>query len=532
MDWSEYSTRYGNSVLQIIATEASFNLTRPYYPPGEDELRGSGFIIDIMRGYVVTNSHVVHNARSIIGRIPKLGKYNIRLTLMGVCRKMDLGLCRIHPNDVQLIIQSLSNPETLNLPFDDSLKVRVGEQVLAIGYPLGEENIKVASGLISGFPHLEFDDFESRPTYFQTTASINVGNSGGPLINTSGKVIGITSAGEVGSNNVGYVIPSRLFLAIFDALKEETNRYPNIIEIPNISIDYNNSSPALMVYKGMQANEQGVIDEGIYVRKTGADNIFGPIEEGDIISHLSFDDPFFASSECFDITRRQNSLLQCGLKTVTGRIDNFGDIVFIYEGDIASDPTDSNQPTASQILLLNRRMSFYDFCNLIPLGTTTHIKLFRGDRWYRLDIIYKPKDVYRLSYKYFQFQVPEYEIFAGLVVCPLTLNHIQFFKTLDLYKYMKSKRKYQPYLIVVQILPGSTAYAINSIQVTNILSFVNESPVNTLADLRKALEQLDDIVTIETQDRSIFAIDKATMIQEDQALINDLKLNNYQYLIQ
>jgi serine protease Do len=154
---------------------------------------GSGFFID--GGYIVTNNHVVDKAKKVTVRLES-GK-EIDATVVGTDAKTDLAVIKIDPK--------LAPP---SLKWGDSDKARVGDSVYAVGSPFGLGNT-VTAGIISARSR----DIHSGPydDYFQVDAPINQGNSGGPLLNAEGRVIGVNSAiyspsgGNVG---IGFSIPS------------------------------------------------------------------------------------------------------------------------------------------------------------------------------------------------------------------------------------------------------------------------------------------------------------------------------------
>ena len=165
-------------------------------PQGEapDQMAsGSGFFID--GGYIVTNNHVVDKAKKVTVRLE--GGKEIDATVVGVDAKTDLAVIKI---DAKLAPASLK--------WGDSDKSRVGDSVFAVGSPFGLGNT-VTAGIISARSR----DIHSGPydDYFQVDAPINQGNSGGPLLNAEGRVIGVNSAiyspsgGNVG---IGFSIPS------------------------------------------------------------------------------------------------------------------------------------------------------------------------------------------------------------------------------------------------------------------------------------------------------------------------------------
>ena len=167
---------------------------------------GSGFIID-PSGYVVTNNHVIAEADAIIVRLDDDTEYEAQV--VGVDPKTDLALLKIEPE--------------IDLPFvtlGDSDVVRVGEWVLAIGNPFGFGS-SVTAGIISARQR----DISAGPydEFLQTDAPINRGNSGGPLFNMDGEVIGVNTAifsPSGGSVGIGFAVPSSLVQQVVAQLKE------------------------------------------------------------------------------------------------------------------------------------------------------------------------------------------------------------------------------------------------------------------------------------------------------------------------
>jgi len=202
------------SVVNISTTQTIQTTSNPFpfqFPPGspfEDMFKefnkpterkatalGSGFIID-KQGLVVTNNHVIQGAEDIFVSVNGSKEYKAKV--IGRDPYMDLAVLKIE-----------SNEKFQPISFGDSDKARVGDWVIAIGNPFGFGGT-VTSGIISSRNRdiglTRYDDF------IQTDASINVGNSGGPLFNLDGEVIGINTAiiapGASGSIGIGFAIPS------------------------------------------------------------------------------------------------------------------------------------------------------------------------------------------------------------------------------------------------------------------------------------------------------------------------------------
>ncbi len=164
---------------------------------------GTGFLFD-PRGYILTNEHVIHDAREV--KVLRLGKDKaIPAHLIGANYDHDIAVLKIAPRkDVHV------------LKLGRSRNVRVGEWVLAIGNPLGLDN-SVTVGIVSAKERpMQIGD-RTYPHLLQTDAAINRGNSGGPLINLRGEVIGINTAVSQSSQGIGFAIAVDV---VRDALQE------------------------------------------------------------------------------------------------------------------------------------------------------------------------------------------------------------------------------------------------------------------------------------------------------------------------
>ena len=172
----------------------------------DEQALGAGIIISA-DGYVVTNAHVMENAKKITLQIPNGETF--AATLVGIDEKTDIALLKV------------KNPLNLEAGhFGDSDAIRVGNQVFAIGNPFGLGN-SVSLGIISAKER----DIDKGPydNFLQTDAAINQGNSGGPLFNMDGKIIGMSTAifSEDGKNTgVGFATPSNVVKWVVSQLKQ------------------------------------------------------------------------------------------------------------------------------------------------------------------------------------------------------------------------------------------------------------------------------------------------------------------------
>ncbi len=218
------------SVVNISTTTTITTRSNPFpfrFPPGspfEDMFKdygepqerktsalGSGFIIE-EKGIVITNNHVIQGAEDVYVRVN--GDKEYEAEIIGADPGMDLAVLQIKSND-----------KFIPVKFGDSDKARIGDWVIAIGNPFGLGGT-VTAGIISARNRsIGLSRYED---YIQTDASINQGNSGGPLFNMDGDVVGINTAilGQSGSIGIGFAIPSNSAQRVIRQLIEfgETKR--------------------------------------------------------------------------------------------------------------------------------------------------------------------------------------------------------------------------------------------------------------------------------------------------------------------
>jgi serine protease Do len=199
----------------VVNIEATSKLSRDVRPRGGDvdgpsrefdgprQGSGSGFVVD-RHGYILTNHHVIDGADRIT--VTMADGRSFRGHLVGSDAAIDVALLRIDA-DGRL-------PEA---PLGNSDELRVGEWVCAIGNPLGYVH-SVTVGVVSFVGRKLFD--QSLDDYIQTDAAINFGNSGGPLINSAGEVVGINSAISSRASNIGFAVPINQAVEILPQLRE------------------------------------------------------------------------------------------------------------------------------------------------------------------------------------------------------------------------------------------------------------------------------------------------------------------------
>ena len=271
--FADLAERLMPSVVNISTTQIVTTNLNPFpfqFPPGspfEDMFKdfgtpqkrkatalGSGFIID-SKGIVVTNNHVIQGAEDILVKVN--GDEEYEAVVIGADPLSDVA-----------VLQIKSKEKFISVKFGDSDKARIGDWVVAIGNPFGLGGT-VTSGIISARNRSigisRYEDF------IQTDASINQGNSGGPLFDMEGNVIGINTAiiGQSGSIGIGFSIPSNSAKKVIDQLIKygETKRGWLGVRIQTVSkeiadaekLDEPRGALVASVAKGSPSDKAGIL---------------------------------------------------------------------------------------------------------------------------------------------------------------------------------------------------------------------------------------------------------------------------------
>lgn len=202
-----------NKLVSIIVSSVEHQSKGHYIglQPIEDLLNSTGTgVIVSKEGYIITNYHVVKKSKSIlISGIPNSNK-KLDAKLISFDEEKDIALLKVNQK-ISDVVYTL-----------DSAKSDVGERIFVLGFPmidlLGSE-IKVTDGIISSVT-----GFSNDPRYYQVSASVQPGNSGGPLFDSQGDLIGIITAKFTQGENVSYALKSKI---VFDFLKRNNVQLPN-----------------------------------------------------------------------------------------------------------------------------------------------------------------------------------------------------------------------------------------------------------------------------------------------------------------
>lgn len=459
--WSDLQDLTKDTVVQVISEIALFNLLEPYKSPEQGRMSGSGFFIS-EEGDLLTNAHVVNQAKAVFIQIPSLGKRRLEVDVIGIGHEYDLALVRLRPEarkEVEKVIGKIRF-----LQFGDSDKLSRSQEIMTLGYPLGQQSLKSTTGVISGYEAINGQHM------IQISAPINPGNSGGPSLNRCGQVIGVNTAGmpSAEAQNINYIIASndvKLFLAQLDKITTPGLKFlrrPFLGVLPNIATEeltkyLGNPQPGglyvIAVYEGSPLCKSGVVP-------------------GDMIYEID-----------------------------GHKIDVFGDLNVAWSED---------------------KISYSDYISRLMPGDKVSLKVYRKGKEKNVTCLFDQTKLAPVRRIYPGYEPIDYELFGGMVIMQLSINHLPLLiqAAPELTKYLDFKNQMKPVLIITHVMPDSAVIRARSLGVGAVLSEVNGEPVGTLDDFRAALEKSfsNDLVTMKTSENVFTALPFRKILEEEKRL--------------
>jgi Trypsin-like serine proteases, typically periplasmic, contain C-terminal PDZ domain len=351
------------------------------------------------------------------------------------------------------------------LALGDSDIARRADDVMALGYPLGQQSLKSTTGVISG----------REQNLIQISAPINPGNSGGPLVNQYGQVIGINSSGILEAQSVGYAIPINDLKTILPDLHTV-----KLLRKPFLGVLFNNATDTLTDYLG---NPQ---PGGCYVVEVIGNSPLAKVgvKSGDMIYEIN-----------------------------GHKIDIFGEMKLPVSED---------------------KISVVDYVSRLGIGEKLHITVYRHGTRKEFDLTFGLPQRPAIREIFLGYEEIDYEIFGGMVVMPLTLNHLPLLgnRAPGLAKYMEAQNQSEPRLVITHIFPNCQLYRSRSLPLGSTINEINGIKVSTLEDFRNAITKNVDgkFLTIRASDNVtrksenvLVALSMAEVIKEEPKLARDYR---------
>jgi S1-C subfamily serine protease len=427
----KYSSEH--AVVQLFVQTAIFDWLEPYKPPRQISTFGTGFFID-GDGHVLTSFHVISEAVAIQAQVPSLGKERFDLIVVGIYPDRDIALLELTPAAKERFLTFVEQIPYVLLGESD--RVKRGESVLALGYPLGQETLKITQGVVSGYQEMDGEVF------LQVTAPLNPGNSGGPCVNEIGQVVGVNTSIIQEAQNIGYVVPISDVKAVIKAMYSV-----KIVHRPVLGCDFNYSSSIMRTYLGNP--EPG----GIYINRVFKQTSFSEagICPGDMIYKINHHE-----------------------------LDVFGD---------------------TNVSWSDEKIHFTGLLHRFDIGQQIDILYYRYGERCEKKITFNMQKPLPIRLMFPEFEKIEFEILGGMVVMPLTFNHIGVFEEhrSDLGKYCLRDNQYEGRLVISNIFQNSPAQQARVLEAGDIIALVNNKTVHTIEDFCKAVEADKNFLSVTTE---------------------------------
>lgn len=450
--WAQFQARIQNSVVQVVSQVAVFNWCEPYRITEQQEVRGTGFFID-NDGHFITNAHVVNQAKTIWIHLPRFGKKLLFAQVVGFCPERDLALLRLDQHARSFLKQQSSDIVPLILGNSDTAQCT--DLVFVFGYPLGQYGMKSSTGVISGR-----ESGEGR-TLIQISAAVNPGNSGGPLFNERGQVIGIAVYTVPSAQNIGYAIPINELHVVIDELYSQRLVRKALL---GMQFNYASDEHAQLCKNPLPA--------GCYINKVFKGSLLDQagVKPGDMLYELN------------------------GF-----RFDMFGEIAVPWNVE---------------------KITIYDLVSRLKIGEKIDLVIYRNGERLTFSINFELTRLYPIRFMYPEYEEIPYEVVGGMVVMQLADNHIPLLAPLSprLLQYTEIENQGESRLVISHIIPGSVVQESRCFESGDIITHVNSVAVKEINDLVQAIFNNQahlSLLTIKTEDDS-FGVFSLKKIKDDE----------------
>lgn len=470
LSWAEISKKSKNAVLQIFSYTKDPHCFAMYKTPEDGGGTGTGFIIN-KNGEVLTNFHVVDRAIKLFAQHPGLSKERFELEFVGACPEQDVALLRLKKNDCAKIKRLLGLEDLPNLALGDSDEIAEAQEIMTLGYPIGQENIKSSCGDVSGR--------ESTPLgeCIQTTTPVNPGNSGGPFLNKYGKVIGlcVLKAVETEIEGIAYLIPINNVKRLMPQL-----RNAKIIRRPYWGFSYQPINDTMIEYLNFS------LQNGVFITKIFKGSLFerSGFIQGDVICNVNNE-----------------------------AVDRYGYI----HGHVSLIDYLNTIEFGSSVNVEVYREGEYKTINF----TVEQSDSFKINKYY---YGYESLPDYEIVGGLVITELTLNQIEIGKLI----LARNKFIKELsNLVRYDEDENRLEPKLIISYIIPGSEIA--NSrclkelimgagIPSDFVIDEVNDIKVSTLEEFREAVLQMQDYLKIKMENGGLIVISLEQLVREDFVL--------------
>jgi len=455
---------FHKTIVKIIAHNVIHDWYAPFRSPYENESIGSGFFFE-KNGYILTCCHVVEDAIKLEITIPFEGKQLYPAKVISFSPDYDIAVLKVEYN----------NEHVLNLIDSDS--VNQGDQVNAVGYPLGQDKLKLSQGVISGYQNY----------HFQTDAPINPGNSGGPLVDSNNNVIAINSQ-KISSDtadNIGYSVPIKYFNILKEKFMSEIEDNPILIRYPRLLCKFSKIDELTKQYYKLDT-------------------------DGYLISEIHETSCLYKSG-----IRPNDILIQ------------FGDFILDKFGEV-------------KVNWSPEKFNIKDVLYRFMVGDKIIVKYYNKCKGF-LDIevtLEYPKFVIDDIYLNLMNVNINYELLAGLVLCEFKRNHlynhqigpqtnIKVETKNNLMNYRNNyEKRFEQKILLVNVLPASHSKSNSDITAGFFLEEVNDIKITSMQELRDIIIKNESFIKLKFSNDQIIILTIPLIKKQHKILSKQYKIRN------
>ena len=445
---------YHKKTIKIITQSLKIDILEPFKLKDTTTGVCTGFFIS--PSLILTCSHCVVDSKHLYFEVPYKGKKKLKMTLLGVCPKFDIAL-----------LKSDEYKSSHYFSLGNSNKIKAGYEVYAVGFPLGQSNLKITKGIISG---IQFSSI-------QIDAPINPGNSGGPLI-YNGKVIGINKSGFRHTNNIGYAAP----IECYNVIKKELNSNKSIlIHRPEMGFSYINSTKGMLELSKSKKNGVYICDifKNSPISKTG-------LKRGDILTKIN-DNNIDNYGLIKSLISKNDKIPSLDIFN-TFKINQKVKIEYIRDGKIYK----KSYNYSDYIMPIREIYSQFDEIEYISFGGIVFMDLLLN----HLDII---------NIKEQNIKLP-----------------------ISLLEYYKNDNREKQKIIITVIYPNTYIENIDVLSVGDIIIKCNNKSISNIKELKKVMKNpikkgKSKYMSIETEDNKKIIIDLEKILSSEKNTANTFK---------
>jgi S1-C subfamily serine protease len=551
------SLSQAENVCRIHVHTRSFDWKQPPNKNNGSSGTGTGFVIkhsgltsqDNMV-YVITAHHVISNGVQISIKFTKISSADIPATIIGCNPAMDVSILGVNIEDDA--IRSRIN----GFELADSDRIGPLEEVRAMGFALGKEHLQTTQGVISGRI--------CHPSRLQTTVDVNPGNSGGPILNSENKVLGIVTSGLTNANGIYYAAPINESIVMFERMLKQSKKIEPPLTaqgavydiIPSINCDFVKCNKTLL--ESLNFKEDDECNHGIYCTSVHHVIEFPQTTTAAIvnINNATFDaNTKVIADQCVtylqDVTLK-GEMTRCAWKKLLLNVVKSKDVDTILKyirnstlkkGDIVCAMKIPNDDTIYSIdLQMNcqfnywpDRICFDSIFDRLAAGDEVNFKVYRSNctddcefEWVQMKL--QPnKSVFRDYYA--DTEPIPYLCISGLFIMPLMHNHIPLFNNNGMLNMMRTPfAHHKSLLIITHILPESSFNKSESIQAGSVIVAINQKRVDTIETLSNVWSsemEKNKSITIHMRDGSLSTSTHDAILKSQNTILEEYKSNEF-----